>query len=848
MYTPESAADRGIAFQPEEEAYAGMENPNGRRFKGIIRWATPVTRGNQITGYVTLALDHDHITEFSDRITPMEERYTEMPGAFEGNYAFIWDYLCRSIAHPRHHSIVGFNGETGEPEVPWLEESIYDEWQASGRGYSEFIKNVPTFDNQSRQKRPAPQLTFTGLVGLDGRYLNNAPQCTGWMNLTSEGGSGSFLILWSGIWKPNTAATIPYYTGNYGKTKRGFGFVAIGAGLEDFQLPAHVTKVILEDISSETNTSLDESIGDANNMISANLKETTVKLGILTGFMIILIVCIAIWIASSFSSSINNLIKGISRFHAGERHLRFNAPVKDEIGMLAYSFDNMAESLTEADRGPIAITDMNTTVVYINDLGLAVSGKKHEEVLGKPYAEISFYPTGTVYDPIKALWESIDSDIFFHKDLRCYFRGEASYLTDKNGRRIGYIITSTDVTELIEQQHMLERAVADAKLANEHKRNFLARMSHELRTPMNAIIGMTGIARKKLTSESYKLADVLASISQIEDSSHHLLGLLNDILDISKIEAEKIELVEEDMDLLKLAQTVEAIIEPRCLEKNITFETQIDLPENKSYRGDPLRLRQVLINLLGNAVKFTPEHGKVMYSIVLRERKKGKALIDFSVKDTGIGISNDTIESLFEPFQQADNWITKKYGGTGLGLTISKNIVEIFGGDIAVKSTEGKGSEFSFSIWLEETDTKQEEEIPLEDITDRLKGKKALIVDDVDINRIITISMLEPTGIKISEAVDGEEALNIFNESAENEYGIIFMDIQMPVMDGYEASMAIRSLKRADAKTVPIVALTANAFKEDIEKSLAAGMNAHLAKPMDMEKLLEVTFKLVVSR
>jgi CheY-like chemotaxis protein len=253
----------------------------------------------------------------------------------------------------------------------------------------------------------------------------------------------------------------------------------------------------------------------------------------------------------------------------------------------------------------------------------------------------------------------------------------------------------------------------------------------------------------------------------------------------------------------------------------------------------------VLINLLGNAVKFTPENGKITYSIVLSERKNGKALVFFSVKDTGIGIPAENLELLFKPFQQADSRITKKYGGTGLGLAISKSIVQMFGGDIDVNSTEGKGSEFSFSIWLEEAETKREEEIPLEDITDRLKGKKAMLVDDVEINRVITASMLEPTGIAIDEADDGEKALKLFSESAVNEYGIIFMDIQMPVMDGYEASRAIRALNRPDAKSVPIVALTANAFKEDIEKAIAAGMNAHLAKPMEMEKLLEATFKLV---
>ena len=845
MYTPDNAAERGILYRPREEAYAGMENPNGKRFRGIIRWATPVVRGGRKVGYVTLALNHDHIMEFADHITPMEERYVEIPNAFDGNYAFIWDYQCRSIAHHRHHSIVGYNAETGDPQIPWLEESIYSEWVASGLSYPDFIKNVPVFYEQSRSKRPSPQLTAAGLVGLDGRYLNNAPQCTGWMDLTKEGGSGSFLMLWSGIWKPNTAAAIPYYTGNYGKTRRGFGFVAIGAGLEDFNRPARETEKELEEIIVSTDMALTQASVEANNILSTNLVSTTVKMGIVSGIMITLVVFIAIWVSTMFSGSITYLIKGISRFRAGQRNFRFDPPVLDEIGTLARSFDEMADSLAEADRGPIIITNMDQIVLFVNELGLTALGKKLDELLEMPYPEISLYPPNTEYDPIKALHEGHETEILFKEDLGCYFKGEASYLTDNHGNWIGYIITSTDVTELMEQQKQLEKAVVEAKLANEHKGNFLARMSHEIRTPMNAIIGMTGIVKKKLTQTSYSLDEVLANISQIEISSHHLLGLLNDILDISKIEAEKIELAMEDMDLIKLAHTVASIIQPRCDEKKITFETRFELPPDIFFRGDPLRLRQVLINLLGNAVKFTPTNGKVIYHIQSQERKDGKSFVFFSIKDTGIGISADAIDLLFKPFQQADNQIAQKYGGTGLGLAISKSIVQLFGGDITVTSVEGQGSEFSFGLWFEEAQAKEAEDLPMEDVTGKLEGKKALIVDDIEINRVIAISLLENTGLVIDEATDGDNAVKIFGESGENEYDIIYMDVQMPVMNGYDAARAIRALDRADAKTVPIVALTANAFKEDIDRALDSGMNAHLPKPMDPEKTLEVTFRLL---
>jgi PAS domain S-box-containing protein len=978
MYNPENAAARGLEFKPEEEAYAGMENPKGKRFKGIIRWASPVVRNGRITGYVTLALDHDHIMEFTDHVTPMNERYVEMPSAFEGNYAFIWDYRCRSICHPRHHSIVGFNPETGEPEVPWLEDRIYNEWQASELPYTEFIKGVPVFQEQSRNKKPAPQLTAAGLVGLDGRYLNNAPQCTGWFDLTKEGGSGSFLILWSGIWKPNTAATIPYYTGNYGKTKRGFGFVAIGAGLEDFQRPARETQVIMQGIMAGADTDISRAVFETSREISHNLLSTTVKLVAAAGLMILLVVLIAIWMASIFTTSITGLIAGISRFRAGERHFRFNALVKDEIGTLADSFDEMADSLVEADRGPMVIADMDMNILYANDSSVTAINMTREEILGKPYSEISVYPLNSIYDPVTALKTGRDTEVLYLPGIKRYYKGSATYLTDKEGKRIGYIITSSDVTEIIEQQkktseqkalldtifasspdlicykdsegkilaanpryaslsgknpdeilgrsaeefvpaeklketrennrkaiesrqpyyfeqrlkfadgheeildtvltpifddmgsavgvlvfarnvsirvyiedelrhtqEKLQKAVQEANLANEHKGSVLARMSHEIRTPMNAIIGMTGIVKKKLAMASPDIEDIKINIGQIEASSQHLLGLLNDILDISKIEAGKIELSHEPMDLIKLANTVATIIKPRCDDKNIQFETRFDLPADTAYLGDPLRLRQVLINLLGNSVKFTPECGKVSFDAIYRKSENGMACIDFAVRDTGIGISEKAIGSLFKPFQQAGSDISQKYGGTGLGLAISRSIIQLFGSDISVKSTLGEGSEFSFSLILPESVSEKSEEIRIEDAQDRLKGKKAMLVDDVAINRIIAINLLESTGIEIDEADDGDAAVKAFAESPANTYDIIYMDVQMPKMNGYDASMAIRALDRPDAKTIPIVALTANAFKEDIDKALEHGMNAHLAKPMDPEKVLEVTFKLL---
>ncbi|AEF84425.1 signal transduction histidine kinase [Treponema primitia ZAS-2] len=978
MYTPENTAARGLEYRPEEEAYAGKENPWGKRFQGLIRWATPVVQNGRITGYVTLALDHDHIMEFTDHTTPMSERYMELPSAFEGNYAFIWDYKCRSIAHPRHHSIVGFNPETGEAEVPWLEESIYQSWQASGKPYTEFIKGQATFVEQSRLKKPSAELTAAGLVGLDGRYLNNAPQCTGWFDLTSEGGSGSFLILWSGLWKLTTAATIPYYTGHYGESKRGFGFVAIGAGFEDFQHPALETKEVLDGLIGDADRNLTNAAFETSSAIKANLLETTIKLVVSAGLMIILVVFIAIWIASAFTGSITNIISGISHFRSGERQFRFNAPVKDEIGTLMDSFDEMADSLVAVEKDALVITRMDGAIIYANHEALVAIKKEFSEIQGKPYGEISIYPEDSNFDPLTALHEGREADVLYLSDTKRYVRGSAAYLTDKEGKNIGYIVTTTDLTEIVEEQKKieeqktlldtifsaspdliwykdiagryltvnprfasaagreadeivgslaedvfspentnlsmqrdlgviesrkplyseerlvfadgheevldmvrtpifdsdnnpvgvlgfardvsvrvnmenelrktqidLEKAVTDANNANRHKGDFLARMSHEIRTPMNAIIGMTGIVKKKLASGDADMEDMQANLRQIETSSQHLLGLLNDILDISKIEAGKIELSDETVDMKKLARTVETIIKPRCDEKNIIFDMNLEISPPGSFKLDPLRLRQVLINLLGNAVKFTPECGRIEFSITEQEKRDGKTLVGFLVRDNGIGIPKGAQEFLFKPFEQASAQTAKTYGGTGLGLAISKNIVQLFGGDIALESEEGKGSAFSFSLWFSDEAAEQVEELSPQNTENRLAGKKALLVDDVEINRLIAVNLLEFTGIEFDEAEDGIMAVKKFNESAEHFYDIIYMDVQMPNMDGYEATTAIRALDRADAKTVPIVALTANAFKDDIDRAIASGMNAHLAKPLELDKFTEVSFKLL---
>ena len=346
-YTPEAAARVGEPFDPGASAYAGKENPLGKRFAGIIRWATPVQKEGKIVGYVTLALDHDHLMEFTNHLVPTIKRYTEIPDASEGNYAFMWDNLGRNIAHPRHYFIAGYDAKTGLPEVPWLEETLYDAWMRSGEPYSEFIKGVSTFHEQSLQKRNSQDLASQGKLGLDCRYLNAAPQCTGWFELSKYGGSGSFVIQWSGLWKLTTAAAIPYYTGQYGASPLGFGVVTIGANVDDFHAAANETKQSIDRQIQSTHKALHVIEDKTQLSIADKLFATSMNLTLSTVAMCILVILLAIWLASLIIRRITTIIEGISRFRAGERDFRFNNVRNDEMGALADCFDGMADSLNE---------------------------------------------------------------------------------------------------------------------------------------------------------------------------------------------------------------------------------------------------------------------------------------------------------------------------------------------------------------------------------------------------------------------------------------------------------------------------------------------------------------------
>jgi len=529
---------------------------------------------------------------------------------------------------------------------------------------------------------------------------------------------------------------------------------------------------------------------------------------------------------------------------------------------------------------------------------------------------------------------------------------------------LGFALASVLIIVLIR----VDAAKNKSDTENKHKSVFLANMSHEIRTPMNAIIGMTTIG--KSASDSFRKDYCL---SKIEDASNHLLGVINDILDMSKIEANKFELAPVEFDLEKMLKRVVNVINFRIDEKHIKFSVHFDGSLPHMLIGDDQRIAQVITNLLGNAIKFTPEKGSVTLTVRLAGKGHDLCTLQFSVSDTGIGITPEQQEKIFNSFEQAESSTTRKYGGTGLGLAISKSIVEMMGGDIWVKSEPGKGSVFTFTIQLPRgteqkrtllsdeinldnvrimtvdddpdiltyfleiaqnfgimcdvaisgekalqlvdqkggyhiyfidwkmpgmdgiklaheiksrvteqsivimisavewsvvadeakaagvdkflskplfpstiaevineclgVDKRQSERSQAADIAGIFAGRRIMLVEDVEINREIVQTLLEPTKLEIDCTGNGAEAVRMFVENP-YKYDMIFMDIQMPEMDGYEATKRIRALDIPAAKTIPIVAMTANVFREDIDRCLEAGMNSHVGKPINFEEVL----------
>ena len=393
----------------------------------------------------------------------------------------------------------------------------------------------------------------------------------------------------------------------------------------------------------------------------------------------------------------------------------------------------------------------------------------------------------------------------------------------------------------------IEVEKARAEETSQAKTSFLSNMSHEIRTPMNAIIGLQSIALRD-PDLNPRTRD---NLEKIGASAKHLLGLINDILDMSRIESGRIGLKNEEFSFKEFLDQINIIIGGQCQDKRLHYECSVSQEVRDYYIGDDLKLKQVIINILGNSVKFTEASGDVKLTVKHIKEENGICMMRFCMQDTGIGMDPEYIPKIFDTFSQEDASNTNKYGGSGLGMAITKNLVEMMGGEITVESQKGAGTSFTVDVPLEISERSTEEDIP--DNTEEqdlqiLSGKRVLIAEDVDQNAEILADLLDLVEILSARARNGEDAVSMFSKSEPGFYSAILMDVRMPVMDGLEATRAIRKLGHPDAEKIPIIAMTANVFDEDVDRSKEAGMNEHLFKPVEPDVLYETMARLISQR
>jgi len=522
---------------------------------------------------------------------------------------------------------------------------------------------------------------------------------------------------------------------------------------------------------------------------------------------------------------------------------------KKKFQSLAYWYESILDSIPFL----ISVTDMNMNWTFINAALENALKLKRKDIIGKHCSYWGLSHCKTDDCSIKRAMRGLKQTYF--KKVNSSYQTDVQEIMNLDGEIIGYVKLVQNITKLED----MARQQAEAEAADRAKSAFLANMSHEMRTPMNAIIGMTTIGKAAAAIERKDYC-----FSKIEDASRHLLGVINDILDMSKIEAGKFELAPIKFSFEKMIQRAVDVIIFRVDEKKQKLTVHIDSAIPETLIADDQRLVQIVINLLGNAVKFTPENGSIGLDVRLLREEDGICTIEVRVSDSGIGISEEQQKRLFKTFQQAEADTSRRFGGSGLGLVISRNIVEMMNGKIWIESEPGNGSVFVFTIQVKKDSSANDnssaehtQESAARAVDGIYAGRRILLAEDVEINREIVQSLLESTKLEIDFAVNGAEAVRKFTESPPGGYDMIFMDVQMPEMDGYEATRRIRAIEAERSaganftegetrsnngnlsKQIPIIAMTANVFKEDIQQCMDAGMDSHIGKPFNIDNVLE---------
>ncbi|MBU1247723.1 MAG: response regulator, partial [Proteobacteria bacterium] len=706
---------------------------------------------------------------------------------------------------------------------------------------------------QSLKNKPAPALIKQGTIALDGRYLNFAPQCTGWQNLTQNGGSGSLVIFWSGLWKLSTAAAIPYHTGIYGNHPRGFGFVTIGANVHEFHRAATETAEKIDAMVAGYETELATQAKETKQNLTTTLAATARNLALSTIVMAFVVILIAIWMASTLTKKITSMIAGVRRFQQGEMNARLEVGSTDEMGQLSQAFNDMSNSVQTAFHDLTQAESKFRNIVEHATVGIFQSTMEGRLISVNPaMARMLGYDSP---DQMTSEIKDLATQFYAEQDHRAHFLeqlhvedslNEEEFLAYRRDGTIGSFTSNSrlvrdqagkalyiegmllDITDRKEKERaQRERNMAES--ANLAKSEFLARMSHEIRTPMNAVIGVADLLEEYELDREQKIL-----VNLLKTSGDNLLALIDDILDLSKIEAGKTILEDTPFDLREEVASLCSLLAHRAFEKNLEFDYDIGPHVPSLVLGDHLRLRQVLTNLIGNAIKFTFE-GEILLSVYTLEATPKRVQLVFKVTDTGIGIPKDKLAHVFESFGQADSSTTRSSSGTGLGLTISQKLVNLMGGDIQVQSRLGEGSVFSFSLpMLVIPDSLRPAKLP----PAPLNGLTILVADGFTAGRERVARILTRSGAKVTEAASRREALAAVQamSTAGLTFDVALIGARLGDLSGFEMARTLISQAGMAGRIFMLLTTTNLLRNADILREL--GQPRYLTKPINEHDLL----------
>lgn len=697
-FTPSAAEAAGIPYLPRTSAYAGVENPVGQRFKGIVRWATPVVRNGVVTGYVTLALDQRHLAAFTDTLDPTDDRYAATPDPTDGNYAFMLDHKGRTITHPRHYYIVGYDAETGALVPPWLEEGMYRQWQDSGLPIEEFLAAAPVFDDQSLNKRPSMEQLRQGTVAADCRYLNFAPQCSGWHDLTIGGGSGSFQIFWSGVSKLNTAAPIPYYTGPYADSERGFGYVTVGVNLTRFHAPAQEISGLIDGIALAFAQRTRHSVNALSSHVETIFTRAQVGLWILAAVLMAASLGIATMFSRTLGRRVSEVVGGIRSFKEGHRDHRIPVRSDDEIGRIAEAFNLMAEETDGAVHGLmdseqrfratfqqsvllLALLKRDGTLIKVNPAALQVIDARDQDVIGHPFWDTPWWRT----DPVqvgrlkRAVAEAAAGRVdrftgVHHTNSGRTVVVDLTVAAISLSTGVEILVIGHDVSDRHDMERQREELIERLGRSNAELSRFAEVTAHHLQEPVRRLTSFSTRLERTLGPALEDLPDAQVSLGFITENAAHLRALLQDVQVYLSADQPR-----GDVELVNAAWAVD---EARLRLTDVIGDAAADiivmpLPDVVIDRP---RLRDIMVVLLENAVKF--RRPDIPLKIVVEGGASANDVY-LRVTDNGIGIEPRFRERVLQVFERLHR--VTDYRGTGIGLSIVRRIAESLDGEVLIE-------------------------------------------------------------------------------------------------------------------------------------------------------------------